>query len=227
MSAKRKSNVVPFYEQPAIKPKNDAQKEYLNALKNHVIVLATGSAGTGKTYLAALVAADMLLDNRTSIEKIVIARPNEGPGKSIGFLKGTLHDKMIPWAAPVLDALALRLGGMTKVLELIECGRIELLPMEYARGKSYNNTVVIIDEAQNVDWESLKNMTLRIGLDSRLFICGDTRQKDIKSFSGLEQMIKLGEVYHTPWKHIEFTLEDCVRSEMCKFLLGLYEEANV
>ena len=227
MSTKRRNNVVPFYEQPSIKPKNDAQKRYLNALRNHTIVLGTGSAGTGKTYLAALVAADMLLDNRSSVERIVIARPNEGPGKTIGFLKGTLFDKMIPWAAPVLDALATRLGGSERVMDMIERGVIELLPMEYARGKSYNNTVVIIDEAQNIDWESLKNMTLRIGLDSKLFICGDTRQKDIKTYSGLEQMIKLGDNYHAPWAHVEFTLEDCVRSDLCKCLLHLYEDANV
>jgi phosphate starvation-inducible PhoH-like protein len=228
MSAKKKTNVVPFFERPAIKPKNEAQKAYMNAMRNFNIVIGDGSAGTGKTYLAACVAADMLQDSRSPIERIVIVRPNEGPGKSIGYLKGDLFEKYMPWAAPVLDALATRIGTMDRVKDLLERGVIELLPEEYARGKSLNNAIVILDESQNISWESLKNITLRIGMDSKLFICGDTNQKDIKVHSGLEQLIKLTEQYeYVPWKRVTFTLDDCVRSDLCKSLLYLYEDANV
>jgi phosphate starvation-inducible PhoH-like protein len=229
--AKPKKNVVPFYERPAIKPKSAKQKKYLNTLKHSVITLATGSSGTGKTYIPSVLAADALDDNRNPIEKIVICRPNEGPGKTIGFLKGTLEEKMMPWAAPILDSIAERWGGgivgKRRVEDAVKRGEIELLPLEHARGKTFNNCYVIVDEAQNTDWESLKNLTLRVGLDTRLVICGDIAQKDISEGSGLDTLMWLEDQYETPWVSINFDIKDCVRSDVVKYNLRLYEEAGV
>jgi len=229
--SKSKRNVVPFYERTPIKPKNSKQKKYLNLLKNFNIVIATGASGTGKTYLPSVLAADQLDDNRTSIEKIIICRPNEGPGKTIGYLKGDMHEKMMPWVAPITDAIASRWGGGTlgkkKVEAAIKEGTIELLPLEYARGKTFNNAFVIVDEVQNTDWESLKNLTLRLGLDSKIVICGDTAQIDIEGESGLDTLLWLQNNAHIPWASVNFSNDDCVRHPDVKYLLELYEEMGV
>lgn len=227
----KQQKVVPIYNREPLKPKTEKQKRYINMIKNCDITVAIGPAGTGKTYVPSVLAADMLDDTRSPIEKIVIVRPNEGPGKTIGFLKGTLHDKMIPWSAPILDAIAERYGGgkfgQERVNNMIEYGTIELLPLEYARGKTFNNAFVIADEVQNCDWESLKNLTLRQGLDCKMVLCGDIKQKDIKTESGLDKLIWLANEYHVPWQMIEFELEDVCRSDVVKYLLGLYDLAGV
>lgn len=227
----KQQKVVPIYNREPLKPKTEKQKRYINMIKNCDITVAIGPAGTGKTYVPSVLAADMLDDPRSPIEKIVIVRPNEGPGKTIGFLKGTLHDKMIPWSAPILDSIAERYGGgrfgQERVNNLIEYGTIELLPLEYARGKTFNNAFVIADEVQNCDWESLKNLTLRQGLDCKMVLCGDIKQKDIKTESGLDKLIWLANEYHVPWQMIEFELDDVCRSDVVKYLLGLYDLAGV
>lgn len=228
----KSKKVVPFYDRPTIKPKNKKQGKYLNMLKHSEITLAIGSSGTGKTYLPSVLAADMLDDNRNGIEKIIICRPNEGPGKTIGFLKGGLEEKMMPWAAPILDAIAERWGGgqvgKMKVEDAVKRGVIELLPLEHARGKTFNNAFVIVDEIQNTDWESLKNLTLRPGMDCKLVMCGDIEQKDIKGSSGLSTLIDLSNNYeYTPWNIIEFGIDDCVRNKTVKFTLQLYRDAGV
>lgn len=232
MSKKTKNNTSAYYfERAELRPRNDKQKYYINMIRNKDIVVAIGASGVGKTFIPSVMAIDALQDSRSAIEKIVIVRPNEGPGKTIGFLKGTLHEKMIPWAAPILDAITWRLGGTAfarKTVEsLIANGTIELLPLEYARGKTLNNAFVILDEVQNCDWESLKNLTLRNGEDSKMVICGDIKQKDIKTESGLETIIDLSDKYHVPWDLIEFTNEDCTRSDVVRYLLNLYDEAGV
>lgn len=227
----KQQKVVPIYDRAPLRPKTEKQKRYINMIKNCDVTVAIGPAGTGKTYVPSVLAADMLDDARSPIEKIVIVRPNEGPGKTIGFLKGTLHDKMIPWSAPILDAIATRYGGgkfgQERVNNMIEYGTIELLPLEYARGKTFNNAFVIADEVQNCDWESLKNLTLRQGMDCKMVLCGDIKQKDIKTESGLDKLIWLADQYHVPWQMIEFELEDVCRSDIVKYLLGLYDLAGV
>lgn len=218
-TSKRKS--TPFWEKAPIKPKNQKQKSYINAIRNHLITIGTGYPGTGKTYIAAAIAAEMLEDPRCPIERIVICRPNEGVGKSIGMLKGGLNEKMIPWCAPILDVLKEKLGEST-VEYFLEKEVIELLPLEYARGKSYDNTFIILDEAQNVDKESLKCLMLRMGIDSRLVIDGDVGQCDIGDATGLAKLIHIVENIETPIGHVDFEIDDIVRSDMCKFLVTLF-----
>lgn len=231
MSKRYNNKVTAIYDRQAIRPKNEKQKKYINLINNTTCVIATGSPGTGKTYIPSIIAMDMLEDPRSSIEKIIIVRPNSGPGKTIGFLKGSLLEKMAPWAAPVLDAFESRIGGGSfakeKIKNLIEMGTIELLPVEYVRGKSFNNAFIIIDEAQNLTWEETKALLTRIGLDSKLVICGDVKQKDIQEESGLGVLMRLNQDYHVPWGLIEFTIEDCVRSELVKYFLQLFEDAGV
>lgn len=228
---KAKNKVYAMWDKPPIKAKNQKQTKYLNLLNNHNVIWAIGPSGTGKTFLPACKAADLLQDPRSAVERVIIARPAEGPGTSIGFLKGGLYEKMKPWVAPVTEAMATRYGkgleGKRHVERLIEEGKIELLPTEHSRGLTWNNAFVIVDEIQNLDWETLKNLTLRIGQDCTVVFCGDIKQKDIVGHSGLSTIMYLLENYHTPWSMIEFEIEDNARSGISKYTLELYEEANL
>jgi len=222
--AKRKTAKV--WDREPTRAKNAKQKTYINAIQNQTIVLGTGYPGTGKSYIPASIAADMLDDPRTAIERIVICRPNEGVGnKSIGMLKGGLNEKMIPWCAPILDVIKEKLGE-SRVTYMLEHGQIELLPLEYARGKSFSNTFVILDEAQNVDKESLKCLMLRLGEGSKLVIDGDVGQCDIGGTTGLKDLVNLIDLYHTPIIHVDFGLDDIVRSDICKYLMEIFVEAK-
>jgi len=225
--SKRKES-APIWDRPALKPKNTKQTEYINAIRNHTIVVGTGVAGSGKTYIAATLAADMLDDPRTSIEKIIIARPNEVEGtKSIGFLKGTLVEKMMPLVAPVANALKKRLGT-SKFTYLLENGVIELLPLEYIKGMTFDNTFVIIDEAEDIEWSVLKTLLLRTGMDSKVVIDGDIRQTSISKTSGLQVLLGLQEDYHVPAAFVDFdSWEYCVRSDECRLFGEIFEDAKV
>ena len=224
-NSEKRSRVVSIHKKPVLRALNDKQRNYINQIRNHSIVLGTGFAGTGKSYIPAALAAESIMDTRSSIERIVICRPNEGVGKSIGFLKGGLNDKMLPWVAPIVDVLKQFLGE-GKVDYMLEHGQIELLPLEYARGKSFDNTFIILDEAQNVDKESLKCLMTRIGRDTKLVIDGDVAQCDIGEASGLGQLITLIDEYYTPIAHTDFGIEDIVRSDTCKYLVELFAKAN-
>jgi phosphate starvation-inducible PhoH-like protein len=221
-------NVVPFYNKPPLQAKNAMQKRYINAIRNSTIVVGTGVAGSGKTYIAATIAADMLEDSRSSIERIIIARPNEIEGtKSIGFLKGTANDKMAPLVAPVADTLKKRLG--VKHYEyLLEKGTIELLPLEYIKGRSFDNTFVIIDEAEDLEWSILKTLMLRTGKDCKVVIDGDVRQTSISKESGLQKLLDLEKEYHLPVQFVDFDSWDyCVRSDECRIFGQIFEDAGI
>lgn len=231
MSKRYNNKVERLYDRQPIRAKNEKQKRYINLINNSTMVVCKGSAGTGKTYIPSVLAMDMLDDPRSSIEKIVIVRPNVGPGDTIGFLKGGLMDKLLPWAQSCLAAMEDRLGGgkfaSEKIKNMIEYGTIELLPIEYVRGRSYNNTFMIIDEAQNLTWPEMKALMTRIGLDSKLVICGDVKQTDVDAESGLGKLMWLEENYHVPWSNVEFTIDDVVRSDIVKYFLQLFEDARV
>lgn len=231
MSRRYNNKVDQLYNRQPVRAKNEKQKKYINMIYNSTMVVCSGSAGTGKTFIPSVLAMDLLEDPKSSIEKIVIVRPNIGPGETIGFLKGSLMDKMLPWAQSCLSAMEDRIGGgkfaSEKIKNMIEYGTIELLPIEYVRGRSYNNTFMIIDEAQNLSWAEMKALMTRIGLDSKLVICGDIKQTDVKLESGLGKLMWLEKNYHTPWSSIEFGIDDVVRSDIVKYFLQLFETANV
>lgn len=210
----------------SLQGKTQKQKKYINLINNMQVVLATGYAGTGKSYIPAMIAAQQLKDLRSPIEKIVICRPNTGVGKTIGLLPGTQVEKMKPWCLPILDTLEHALGKSELEYMLMVSGAVELLPLEYARGRSFNNSFVILDEAQNIDKESLKCLLLRIGQDSKLVIDGDIRQCDIGETSGLKPLMNLMDNYEMPIGHVDFSLEDVVRGDLCKYLLEVFEQSG-
>jgi len=194
-------------------PKNDRQKEYIDALNDSDQVTVFGPAGTGKTYVVATYASNAY--NLKELDKIVVTRPHVAVGKDIGFLKGSLEEKCAPWALPVLDVLEKHLGkGVVETA--LKSGNIEIVPLALIRGRSFENTLVIVDEAQNLTVEELKALVTRIGEGSKLVINGDVQQSDLKSGDGLTKIVHLIKKYQLPVPIIEFGVDDIVRSGITK-----------
>ncbi len=171
-----------------IKPRSEGQKELLDAIKNYSLTMAIGPAGTGKTYLAISSAAKALEEGR--IERIVLSRPAMEAGESLGYLPGDMQEKMAPYLRPLYDALGDRMGGK-RVRQLIEDGTIEIAPIGFMRGRTLNNSFVVIDEAQNCTYGQLKMIVSRLGWHSTMVITGDPDQSDLlDGLSGLAEIAK-------------------------------------
>lgn len=209
---------------PAIKPLNDAQAAYINALKVHPQTVVLGPAGTGKTWIAATYAADLLRERR--IEKIILTRPNVPCGRSLGFFPGSLEEKFAPWAAPVIDAIRERIG--TGAYEIaVKNGDIEMVPFEVMRGRSWKDAFILLDEAQNASPAEMKTFLTRIGEDCTVVINGDISQCDLRETSGLYTILQMIEKQALPVPVIEFTLNDIVRSGICEMWVRAFEEVKI
>ena len=170
-------------------PKNVAQERYIDALEdqNIDIVFACGYAGSGKTYLATLYAVQCLKDG--TCDKIVITRPNIAvDDKDIGFLPGDILKKMAPWTRPVMDVLE-EYFTVKEITAMIEENVIELVPLAHIRGRTFKNSIVILDEAQNTTSSSMLSALTRIGQGSKMIITGDTRQSDRGKSNGLQDFL--------------------------------------
>ena len=193
-------------------PRTENQKALIDALKTSSQVFILGPAGTGKTYVTATYAADLY--TLKEIDKIVITRPHVAVGKELGFLKGDLQEKTMPWALPVLDVLEKHLGKGT-VETGIKNGNIEMAPLALMRGRSFDNAFIIVDESQNITTHELKMLLTRVGEGSTIVLNGDTQQSDLKEADGLSKVIHLAKKYMLPVPIIEFGLTDIVRSDIC------------
>lgn len=214
---------VSIYQQPKpvkpLRPLNDAQYDYLHSINTNVITFAVGPAGTGKTYIAASHAAELLVSG--DIDRIVMSRPNVEAGKGFGFLPGELEEKYRPYMEPMLDVLNERLGK-THTEYLLKRGSIQFKPLEFMRGKTFSKCFYILDEAQNTTPAQMKLFLTRIGEDCKVIIDGDILQKDISGPSGLldavQRLTHLNKI-----GIVEFKSSDCVRSGMCRDILEAYE----
>lgn len=159
-----------------LNPEQKTAKEII--LRNDITVIK-GKAGSGKSLLAAQVALDLLYKD-PDIEKIVIARPAITAGESIGFLPGDISEKMAPFTAPVYDNM-FRLESKEKINKLIDEGKIEVIPIAFLRGYNFTNSIIVIDEAQNATISQLELVLARICLGSKVIICGDSAQIDLKN----------------------------------------------
>lgn len=205
-------------------PYNDNQALYINALKTSDQVIVCGYSGTGKTYIAATFAANAYLTKQA--ERIILTRPNVSVGKDLGYFPGDLNEKFAPWAAPVLDVLEEQLGK--GVLETgIKNGNIILSPLSTMRGRSFKNAVVILDEAQNTTIPEMKMFLTRIGKGTKVIINGDIRQSDIKETSGLSKIISIAKKNLMDVPIIEFTVDDIVRSDICRDWIIAFEKEGI
>jgi len=173
-----------------IYPKTINQKLFLQALQQNEICFAVGPAGTGKTFLAVLYAVSLLKKN--IVKKIVLVRPVVEAGERLGFLPGDLKEKIDPYLIPLYDALNDALGKEV-VVKLIDKGSIEVAPLAYMRGRTLDNAIIILDEAQNATTMQMKMFLTRLGFQSKMIITGDITQIDLpnKNQSGLVQAIEL------------------------------------
>jgi phosphate starvation-inducible protein PhoH and related proteins len=188
---------------------NEVQRDYMEALKESDQVFAIGSAGGGKTFIAAHHAATRLTNG--DVSKAIIARPAVSKKKhQLGFLPGTNDEKLLPWLEPVLDGFRAAISPIA-VERLRKEHKISFLAFEHMLGRTFNDAVVILDEAQNCDLSDLKVFLTRMGKNSQVIVCGDPSMPVIED-SGLETVLEMVEKYNLPVEVIEFGPEDVVRS---------------
>ncbi len=167
----------------AIRPKTTGQTRYVEAIRRNTITFGLGPAGTGKTYLAMAMAVAAL--KRREVARIVLARPVVEAGESLGFLPGTLQEKLDPYIRPLYDAL-FDMTDREKGNALIEQGIIEIAPLAFMRGRTLNDAFVILDEAQNTTPDQMKMFLTRLGFSSKFVVTGDVTQRDLRGASGVD-----------------------------------------
>ncbi|OQY00485.1 MAG: phosphate starvation-inducible protein PhoH [Desulfobacteraceae bacterium 4572_130] len=208
----------------AITPRNFNQKKYIDASRKHDIIFSLGPAGTGKTYLAMAIAVAALTKGETN--RIVLTRPAVEAGETLGFLPGDLSEKINPYLRPLYDALYDMLG-FEKTKELIVQGIIEVAPLAFMRGRTLNNSFVVLDEAQNTSSEQMKMFLTRLGYSSKAIITGDITQIDLPSGkqSGLVEAKNIL-IHIKGLKFIYFHRRDIVRHKLVSKIIQAYEKLN-
>ena len=211
----------------AIVPLNDRQEEYFEALRTKDLVVASGMAGTSKTFVACCFAADAY--KAGTINKIVLARPAESSSKSLGYAKGDNTEKMMQWVMPMISVLYTRMGKAVVDLAIME-GNISLQPLESIKGMSYGKfTWVIADEVEDCTIDEIKSIVTRNG-GAKMTLCGDVSQSCLKESSGLRALIDI--VKSSPRlqenaAHVDFDSYDhIVRSKLCKDFIMAYDKAG-
>ena len=204
-----------------VRGRGPRQRQYIRNILTHDISFGVGPAGTGKTYLAVACAVEALESNR--VERILLVRPVVEAGERLGFLPGAIEQKIDPYLRPLYDALNEMLG-FEKVARLLEKSVIELAPLAYMRGRTLNESFIILDEAQNTTAEQMKMFLTRIGFGTTAVITGDITQIDLRrnQLSGLKQAIEiLGDVGGITFTH--FTPQDVVRHALVQKIVEAYE----
>ena len=206
----------------AVTPKSLAQKEYIDAIRKHDIVFGIGPAGTGKTYLAMAMAVSAL--SRGIVSRIILTRPAVEAGESLGFLPGDLAEKVDPYLRPLYDALH-DMMRFEKVANLMQKGIIEVAPIAFMRGRTLNDSFIILDEAQNTTSEQMKMFLTRIGFNSKAVITGDITQIDLPSdrTSGLIESKNILQNIEGI-KFVFFSKRDVVRHKLVQKIIQAYEE---
>ena len=204
-----------------LRPKTQAQKEYVDNIRNTDMVFGIGPAGTGKTYLACAMAINAYKNKE--VERIILTRPAVEAGEKLGFLPGDMQEKVDPYLRPLYDALYDVLG-IEAAARLREKGVIEVVPLAYMRGRTLDNSFIILDEAQNTTREQMKMFLTRMGFNSKVVVTGDITQIDLPSgtMSGLKEARKVltgveGIKFNT------FTEVDVVRHELVKRIIRAYD----
>jgi phosphate starvation-inducible PhoH-like protein len=208
-----------------VTPKSRAQKEYIEAIRNYDIAFGIGPAGTGKTYLAMAMAVSAL--SKGIVSRIILTRPAVEAGESLGFLPGDLAEKVDPYLRPLYDALH-DMMRFEKVAMLMQKGIIEVAPIAFMRGRTLNDSFVILDEAQNTTTEQMKMFLTRIGFNSKAVITGDITQIDLpaEKASGLVETKNILQGIEGI-EFVFFTKKDVVRHKLVQEIIRAYEELEV
>ena len=207
-----------------VKPKTLGQKKYIDAIQNNTITFGIGPAGTGKTYLAVAMAVRAFRDEQVS--RIILTRPAVEAGEKLGFLPGDLQDKVDPYLRPLYDAM-LDMMGPENFQRNMEKGTIEVAPLAYMRGRTLDDSFIILDEAQNTTPEQMKMFLTRLGFNSKAIVTGDVTQIDLPNAgrSGLVEAVKV-------LKNIDdiaimrLTEKDVVRHKLVQDIIAAYEKYN-
>lgn len=208
----------------AIAPKTKGQYSFVKAVEDNAIVFAIGPAGTGKTYLAVIRAVSAM--KKGEVKRIVLTRPAVEAGESLGFLPGDLKEKVDPYLTPLYDALHDMLG-VEQTEKLIEKGTIEIAPLAYMRGRTLDDSFVILDEAQNTTPAQMKMFLTRLGFNSKMVITGDNTQIDLKAGtkSGLDDAANILKDIEGI-KIIHLTSDDVVRNPLVQKIIERYSKFN-
>jgi len=205
-----------------LSPRNLTQKKYIDLLYSTVpIVIGTGPAGTGKTLLACHAGSKALVSGR--VQKLILTRPAVSVDEQHGFLPGTVEKKMDPWTRPMFDVLN-RYMSTKKVNEYVYDRKIEICPLAYMRGRTFDNAWIIGDEMQNSTPSQMKMLLTRIGEDSKMIIAGDVQQYE-RGFeqNGLSDLISRICENSIDISHIRFSEDDVVRNQVIKEILNIYK----
>lgn len=210
----------PRIETSPLEAKTASQERYIRAIKGSIITFGIGAAGTGKSYIATALAADMLKAGK--FERIIITRPAVSAQEDLGFLPGELEDKFAPYIYPVKEILEERLGK-GQVEYLLRHKTIEGLPVAYMRGRTFKKCIVVVDEVENFNKDQFKLILTRVGEDCKIVFTGDTSQKDIRGESGVDDAIN-----RISWipqvSVVRFTSQDVVRSGICREIVQSYNQ---
>lgn len=201
-----------------IQPKTENQDRLIRAIERNQLVVTIGPAGVGKTFCAVNTAVNLLVQGRT--KKIVLVRANIPTGKTLGSFPGDIYDKLGPWLAPMTSEIKKRLGANDYDAKK-HAGQIEFHPLETIRGASFEDTVILVDESQNLTYEEVKAITTRIGENSKMILMGDPMQRDTRD-SGLTTFKKIIKQFELDIPVVEFELDDIVRSDLVAQLVKAY-----
>ena len=205
-----------------VKPKTLGQKKYCSAIKENTITIGVGPAGTGKTYLAVALAVTAF--RAQQVNRIILTRPAVEAGEKLGFLPGDLQQKVDPYLRPLYDALFDMLGAET-YQRYVERGNIEVAPLAYMRGRTLDDSFIILDEAQNTTPEQMKMFLTRLGFGSKMVITGDVTQIDLPDgrHSGLKEAIKILRNVDDI-AQVTFNEKDVVRHRLVQDIIKAYEK---
>lgn len=205
-----------------IKAKTVGQKKYVESIKNNTIVLGVGPAGTGKTFLAVAMACKALREKKVS--RIVLTRPAVEAGEKLGFLPGDLQNKIDPYLRPLYDSL-FEMMGSENYAKHLERGTIEIAPLAYMRGRTLDDSFIILDEAQNATPEQMKMFLTRLGFNSKAIVTGDLTQTDLPAGkrSGLSEAVKILQNIEGIGIHT-FTERDVVRHKLVQKIILAYDK---
>ncbi len=218
-----REDILLTYRGRAVRPKTAGQKRYVDAIRANTITFGVGPAGTGKTYLAMAMAVAAL--KRKEVGRIILTRPVVEAGENLGFLPGTLEEKIDPYIRPLYDAL-FDMTDMERARDLIEDGVIEIAPLAFMRGRTLNDSFIILDEAQNTTPEQMKMFLTRLGFGSKMVVTGDATQADLPGVkSGFVAVRRILEGIDDI-AFCDFTGADVVRHSLVAAIVAAYDRAE-